>query len=66
MAAGQGRRWKWLTVVGGHLEAGEPLDLAARREAKEEAGVDLAPSGRIPAGGGAALSGRHGGSPPAW
>ncbi|WP_327669446.1 MULTISPECIES: NUDIX domain-containing protein [unclassified Streptomyces] len=30
-----------LTVVGGHLQAGEPLDHAARREAKEEAGVHL-------------------------
>ncbi|MEU8523613.1 NUDIX domain-containing protein [Streptomyces sp. NPDC048577] len=30
-----------LSVVGGHLEAGEPLDHAARREAKEEAGVRL-------------------------
>ncbi|MER5996256.1 NUDIX domain-containing protein [Streptomyces viridosporus] len=28
-----------LTVVGGHLESGEPLDYAARREAKEETGV---------------------------
>jgi 8-oxo-dGTP pyrophosphatase MutT (NUDIX family) len=28
-----------LTVVGGHLQAGEPLDHAARREAQEEAGV---------------------------
>ncbi|MET8571906.1 NUDIX domain-containing protein [Streptomyces sp. NPDC004783] len=28
-----------LTVVGGHLQAGEPLDHAARREAKKEAGV---------------------------
>ncbi|MFF9143171.1 NUDIX domain-containing protein [Streptomyces albogriseolus] len=28
-----------LTVVGGHLQAGEPLDHAARREAREEAGV---------------------------
>ncbi|WP_447035456.1 NUDIX domain-containing protein [Streptomyces sp. DSM 118878] len=28
-----------LTVVGGHLEAGEPLDHAARREVKEEVGV---------------------------
>ncbi|WP_420036122.1 NUDIX domain-containing protein [Streptomyces sp. cg28] len=28
-----------LTVVGGHLEPGEPLDHAARREAQEEAGV---------------------------
>ncbi|MFB6961395.1 NUDIX domain-containing protein [Streptomyces sp. NPDC056309] len=30
-----------LTVVGGHLEAGEPLDHAARREAEEETGVHL-------------------------
>ncbi|MGW2850518.1 NUDIX domain-containing protein [Streptomyces sp. NPDC001215] len=30
-----------LTVVGGHLEAGEPLDRAERREAKEEAGVHI-------------------------
>ncbi|WP_435610837.1 NUDIX domain-containing protein [Streptomyces sp. C10-9-1] len=30
-----------LTVVGGHREAGEPLDRAARRGAKEEAGVRL-------------------------
>jgi 8-oxo-dGTP pyrophosphatase MutT (NUDIX family) len=30
-----------LTVVGGHLEAGEPLDRAARREAKEETGVHI-------------------------
>ncbi|MEU8489231.1 phosphotransferase [Streptomyces sp. NPDC048641] len=30
-----------LTVVGGHLEAGEPLDRAARREAKEETGVRI-------------------------
>ncbi|MFF6801943.1 NUDIX domain-containing protein [Streptomyces sp. NPDC012616] len=28
-----------LTVVGGHLEVGEPLDHAARREAMEEVGV---------------------------
>ncbi|MEU5898748.1 NUDIX domain-containing protein [Streptomyces venezuelae] len=28
-----------LTIVGGHLETGEPLDHAARREAREEAGV---------------------------
>ncbi|MFD7065197.1 NUDIX domain-containing protein [Streptomyces sp. NPDC059906] len=28
-----------LTVVGGHLKAGEPLDHTARREAREEAGV---------------------------
>lgn len=28
-----------LTVVGGHLQAGEPLDHAARREAQEEAGA---------------------------
>ncbi|MER6847676.1 NUDIX domain-containing protein [Streptomyces flaveolus] len=28
-----------LTVVSGHLQAGEPLDHAARREAKEEAGA---------------------------
>ncbi|MDT0616108.1 NUDIX domain-containing protein [Streptomyces lancefieldiae] len=27
------------TLVGGHLEPGEPLDDAARREAKEETGV---------------------------
>ncbi|MET7350608.1 NUDIX domain-containing protein [Streptomyces mirabilis] len=30
-----------LTVVGGHLKAGEPLDRAARREAMEEAGVHI-------------------------
>ncbi|MFF4052990.1 NUDIX domain-containing protein [Streptomyces chartreusis] len=30
-----------LTVVGGHLQAGEPLDHAARREAEEEAGVHI-------------------------
>ncbi|MBT3152496.1 NUDIX domain-containing protein [Streptomyces sp. CHD11] len=30
-----------LTVVGGHLEADEPLDHAARREAKEETGILL-------------------------
>ncbi|WP_224059079.1 NUDIX domain-containing protein [Streptomyces kanamyceticus] len=30
-----------LTVVGGHLKAGEPLDLAARREAEEETGVRI-------------------------
>ncbi|WP_327187997.1 MULTISPECIES: NUDIX domain-containing protein [unclassified Streptomyces] len=30
-----------LTVVGGHLEADEPLDRAARREAKEETGVRI-------------------------
>lgn len=30
-----------LTFVGGHLEAGEPLDRAARREAEEETGVCL-------------------------
>ncbi|MGW7069443.1 NUDIX domain-containing protein [Streptomyces sp. NPDC054855] len=28
-----------LAVIGGHLEAGEPLDHAARREAEEETGV---------------------------
>ncbi|MET8683624.1 NUDIX domain-containing protein [Streptomyces sp. NPDC004732] len=28
-----------LTVVGGHLKTGEPLDRAARRETEEEAGV---------------------------
>ncbi|WP_327352761.1 NUDIX domain-containing protein [Streptomyces sp. NBC_01304] len=32
-----------LTVVGGHLEAGEPLDRAARREAEEETGVRISP-----------------------
>ncbi|MET7717817.1 NUDIX domain-containing protein [Streptomyces sp. NPDC005407] len=32
-----------LTVVGGHLHAGEPLDHAARREAQEEAGVRISP-----------------------
>ncbi|MEU1407441.1 NUDIX domain-containing protein [Streptomyces sp. NPDC005728] len=30
-----------LTVVGGHLKTGEPLDHAARYEAKEEAGVHV-------------------------
>ncbi|KQX77086.1 NUDIX hydrolase [Streptomyces sp. Root1310] len=30
-----------LTVIGGHLEADEPLDRAARREAKEETGVRI-------------------------
>ncbi|MEV6756725.1 NUDIX domain-containing protein [Streptomyces sp. NPDC051214] len=30
-----------LTVVGGHLQAGEPLDHAARREAKEETGIHI-------------------------
>ncbi|WP_432250268.1 NUDIX domain-containing protein [Streptomyces sanyensis] len=30
-----------LTVVGGHLDAGEPFDHAARREAEEETGVRL-------------------------
>ncbi|MER5757324.1 NUDIX domain-containing protein [Streptomyces sp. NPDC002088] len=30
-----------LTVVGGHLEGSEPLDRAARREAKEETGVRM-------------------------
>lgn len=30
-----------LTVVGGHLEAGEPVDHAARRDAKEETGVRI-------------------------
>ena len=30
-----------LTVVGGHLQAGEPLDAAARREAEEETGVHI-------------------------
>ncbi|WP_327358305.1 NUDIX domain-containing protein [Streptomyces sp. NBC_01304] len=30
-----------LTVVGGHLQAGEPLDRAARREAQEETGVHI-------------------------
>ncbi|MFE2971770.1 NUDIX domain-containing protein [Streptomyces sp. NPDC059340] len=30
-----------LTVVGGHLEGSEPLDRAARREAKEETGVRI-------------------------
>ncbi|MFG2502716.1 NUDIX domain-containing protein [Streptomyces sp. NPDC048441] len=30
-----------LTVVGGHLKAGEPLDLAARREAAEETGIQI-------------------------
>ncbi|GHI10466.1 hypothetical protein AQI88_30865 [Streptomyces cellostaticus] len=32
-----------LTAVGGHLEDGEAVDAAARREAREEAGVDVAP-----------------------
>ncbi|MFJ7947242.1 NUDIX domain-containing protein [Streptomyces sp. NPDC096354] len=30
-----------LTVVGGHLKPDEPLDRAARREAKEETGVHI-------------------------
>ncbi|MFE0099005.1 NUDIX hydrolase [Streptomyces sp. NPDC059009] len=30
-----------LTLVGGHLEPGEPLDQAARREAREETGVHV-------------------------
>ncbi|WP_234362589.1 NUDIX domain-containing protein [Streptomyces formicae] len=30
-----------LTVVGGHLQAGEPLDHAARREAQEETGIRI-------------------------
>ncbi|MEU9287850.1 NUDIX domain-containing protein [Streptomyces sp. NPDC048275] len=33
-----------LTVVGGHLQAGEPLDRAARREAEEETGVRITPA----------------------
>ncbi|MFJ9815244.1 NUDIX domain-containing protein [Streptomyces sp. NPDC101151] len=36
-----GRR---LTVVGGHLKAGESLDRAARREASEGTGVHIAPA----------------------
>ncbi|MGW7042268.1 NUDIX domain-containing protein [Streptomyces avermitilis] len=32
-----------LTVVGGHLQVGEPLDRAARREAEEETGVRTTP-----------------------
>ncbi|MFD4479505.1 NUDIX domain-containing protein [Streptomyces sp. NPDC058471] len=30
-----------LTIVGGHLKPGEPLDSAARREAGEEAGIRI-------------------------
>lgn len=33
------------SVVAGHLEGGEPIIDAARREAREEVGVDLDPAG---------------------
>lgn len=32
---------KWDTSIGGHIQAGEALDKALIREAKEEAGIDI-------------------------
>ncbi|WP_261991425.1 NUDIX domain-containing protein [Streptomyces sp. OR43] len=54
-----------LTVVG-HLEAGESLDLAARRETEEESGCASAPSSRTSAGSSTAATPTAGwtGSPP--
>lgn len=39
---------RWDTSVGGHLDSGEDYDRAARRELREELGVDIGPGGSEP------------------